>query len=565
MTKKPLYFAILMALPTLSLAGVRLNVVLNYQEAANARTWNGVGADEVPASLISVVEIERPSHAYGRVFPASFFHDDNLLVCFQRCGNPDRIAVNAQNTVSISGNRKDALEQQTVYYWLTRFLRHAESEYGLRPLQKLTAISSRQMVENETGELLRNNAFFSPQTHTLSFLPAANSLWSPLTGGRVNRSGFDPSVIIHEATHSLFRSIFNQPVNKEMTGLNEGFADYLANVFLNTPKSGLVAVRGRSIRDSSQNADFDGKPKTYAPDLEEHDLGERFATALWKSRQQMADAAGFDRLVVKALQDLALNPYATAHGFKKTLLGLVAAEIGSDAVTRIGHIWEYHLQGEDRDLSNLTFLQTPVPSTPRWTLSTTIAEGIRQTITRFQVYHEAWLGEGVKAVLVKTERESTPFWVAYDVTRGNILGIWNTDGSAANITPATRTMAANALMNVNTQTSFMTMARNLVESTQNRGRYANSYQVKSHQQETRTINLNGVQTRATGHAIEYQRRGRQAETGVPNLSAALIITVDELPGAPDSWPRLQGKPVIGHHMVQPDGKMFKFVFEHLNF
>jgi hypothetical protein len=557
MTRRPLYLVVLLALPCVGFAGVQLNVVFNYQAAQDPRSWSRVAGDDVPASLVAPVEVDRPAHAYARLFPANFFHTDGLMVCFQSCSTPDRLAVNAQNSVALRGHRKDALEQQTIYYWLSRFLGHAELEYGLRPLHKLTAQASRQMVEAETGETLRNNAFFSPQTHTLSFLPAGP--------GRQNRSGFDPSVILHEAAHSLFRAVFPAPVNLEMAGLNEGFADYLANVFLENPRSGLVALRGQVMRDSSQSMDIDGKPKTYAPDLREHDLGERFATALWKTRQVMPDAAAFDRLVIKALRDLAHNPFATAHGYKKTLLGFVEAELGAETLTRIGHIWEYHLEGQDREVSDRTFLQTPIPTLPRWTLATTVTQGIGQSVTRFQVYHEAWLQDGVRVALVQTERESAPSWVAFDFTRGNILGIWNTDGSSADLGSPARALARSALTNANTQTSFMTMARHLADSTLNRGRYATSYLVRSHEQEVRTINLNGVQTRATGHAVEYQRRGRSIEAGTPNLSAALIITVDALPGAPENWPKIHGKPIIGHHLVQPDGKVFKFVFEHLNF
>ncbi|MFP5387528.1 MAG: hypothetical protein ACLGHN_15735, partial [Bacteriovoracia bacterium] len=203
---------------------------------------------------------------------------------------------------------------------------------------------------------MKNNAFFNPRDISLSFLPASNNLLFKLLGGKINRSGFDPSVVAHEASHYLFHHLFPNPVNDEIGGLNEGFADYVANIFLQNPKVGLVMMHGKSMRDSSAMIDKDGKLKTYAPGMEVHDLGERVAYALWQSRELSSDKEEMDRLVIDAVTDLGRNPYSTVHDFKEKMLERLEGIIPEANLHKVKTIWEIVFSGKSNQIDNLDFL-----------------------------------------------------------------------------------------------------------------------------------------------------------------------------------------------------------------
>ncbi len=415
-------------------AQVPLRIVGDYLGAAQEGVWRDVPADTVAPSLVSTVSVDRPSHAYAGLFPRHFFQEEGFVVCYRSCLQADL----STEWEAVSGDNRASLEQQTVYHWLSRFLGFAQDELGLAPARHLQVLPGRLVGNLAAGRILRNNAYFMPTEHTLSFLPASNNPLFNLLAGKINRSGFDPSVIVHEAGHALFMGLVPRAANAEIMGLNEGFADYLANIFLETPKLGLVMLRGRVLRDSSSNRDGSNNPKIYAPKLEVHDLGERFSTALWKSRALAPDPRGFDLLVVQAVRELGLNPWATAHTFKDLFLALAAHEINPDFVTRIAPIWEAHLAGQDRNVSDQSFTQSPVPAQPQFTLRQTGfvpgASGLGPTRVS-KVFHrwtQRWTPDRIQLLLTSTQDGVAPRWIAYDPDRSNSLGVWGMDGAADN-------------------------------------------------------------------------------------------------------------------------------------
>jgi hypothetical protein len=260
-----------LALMPLAEANLKLNVVSDYNLAANPEFWKKPKNDTIPNGLVQPVTVESPTSPYS-LYPKNFLQEPKFVVCYINCRTPDKFTVSSGNEIE-SGRMTewDLVEQSNVYYWMSKFTSYLNQNFNFTPKWFLEVYTNHQVRDEADGKILKNNAFFNPSKNTLSFLPASNSFLFKVMGGRINRSGFDPSVVLHEASHFLFAHLFPEPINDEIGGLNEGFADYMANTFLNSPKVGLIMLQGKSLRDSSLFLDSSGKLKAYAPRLEVHE------------------------------------------------------------------------------------------------------------------------------------------------------------------------------------------------------------------------------------------------------------------------------------------------------
>ncbi len=543
-----------------ALADVNIKIVDNYSLAHQQEVWNRVRSDDVPESLQKDLRINRPASSYERLFPKAFYQEEDFFVCFKDCSQAD------------ARSGKDALEQQTVYYWLGQFYKMAKERFNLLPSQRVKVTTNRNVRDPGTSKKMRNNAFFNPADGSLSFLPASANPLAALLGGKINRSGFDPSVIAHEAGHSLFNALFPHAINSEISGFNEGFADYMANILLENSKVGLVMLRGKALRDSDSLVDSSNKPKIYEPGLEVHDMGERFASALWMGRSRVSDKAEYDHMIISAIQDIAKNPFATGHSFKEAFLERINYTYARETAQAIGTIWELFIPGSDRSANDLSFIGTPNAerSAIGLRVTTTFPEsvmrdlGIANETARFVFIRSVKTAQNFIAYQVATRTDSivTPYWILVDPERKNALGAWRLDGSEIDSSEITTVSTlVKQIMNIGEVVQdFVQRAKVFSELAQGRGELTAAYKVTRHTRSQSNIEFGGANAVSTVHELTLKRKLLARLIGVPNMKGISLTTglgIDL--GA--QWPKLESQAVIGVKLILEDGTTTETIME----
>ncbi len=558
--KKTTLAATLSTLITLSSGAqaLELIVVKNYQEAATPEIWNRARTDQVPAGLLGRVDIASPQASYASIFPKTFLQESMFAVCHKSCADGDIFRINSGVINERDLSRWDVVEQSNVYYWINRYFSFLDEKLNYRPDQFLRILTNRDLKDETRGKALKNNAFFNPEDVSLSFLPATNNLLARLSGGKISRSGFDPSVVAHEASHYLFHHLFPNSVNDEIGGLNEGFADYIANIFLGNAKIGLVMLHGTALRDSNAQVDRQGKLKTYEPKMPVHDLGERAAYALWKTRELVSDTAEFDRLVIDAVVDLGRNPYSSVHDFKQKMLDRLDGIVRPESTSIARQFWELVFPGTPNRISSLAFLNKPQNTRPivgfrtRQALPATLAQEYGTaavTESSFQVLQEEAIGPGQTAILMGTENGQVgPHWVAIDMTRSNILGIYNgrkelvTNAAELEVVKplADQAKGVTALIN-----DFKTKVQSFSQLATGRGEFSVAYKVTDASSTAEPVTFNGRSVPGARIKLSLKRKLLAGLIlGLPEIESIELLTMssDKLP----NLPLLDGKRVIGY-------------------
>lgn len=565
MTQAILATTLMLTTSMTAFADIELRVVKNYAGAASESVWKDVKTDDVPQSLISEVRLRDPSNPYSSLFPKAFYQEEDFLVCFKDCNSSD------------ARKGKEALEQQTVYYWLSKFYQLTKERFDLSPAGRVKVFTTREVRDPGSSKVMRNNAFFNPADGSLSFLPAsANPLAALLGAAKLNRSGFDPSVVAHEAGHSLFHALFPNSINNEISGFNEGFADYLANVLLDQPQVGLVMLRGKALRDSASYTDSSNNMKIYVPKLEVHDMGERFAAALWMSRSKVSNKEDFDRLVIDAVEAISKNPFATGHSYKKAFLERAEFSYDSETFRAIKAYWEVFVAGEDRTFSDLSFLKTKVPTgaafglrtVTRFPESVSRELGITSETSKFIHIKSVETKDGLTAHLVATEDESVthPYWVLVDSERGNALGAWYIDGTEIEGDDIQRVASLSTqLMSMNaTIEQFVGQAKSFSDLAQGQGELRVAYKVSRHDRNSISLDFAGKRVSAVEHKISLKRRLlARVLLGIPNVKSVSLTTINGIKMDP-RWPALEGAPVLGVAMELENGIFTETFFEQVS-
>lgn len=543
-----------------ALADVNIKIVDNYSLAQQQEVWNRVRSDDVPESLQKSLRINRPTSAYERLFPKAFYQEEDFFVCFKDCAQND------------ARSGKDALEQQTVYYWLGQFYKMAKERFNLLPSQRVKVTTNRTVRDPGTSKKMRNNAFFNPADGSLSFLPASANPLAALLGGKINRSGFDPSVIAHEAGHSLFNALFPNAINPEISGFNEGFADYMANILLENSKVGLVMLRGKALRDSDSLVDSSNKPKIYEPGLEVHDMGERFASALWMGRSRVSDKEEYDHMIISAIQDIAKNPFATGHSFKAAFLERINYTYPRETAQAIATLWELFIPGSDRSANDLSFISTAntTRSAIGLRVTTTFPEsvmrdlGITNETARFVFIRSVKTADNFVAyqVAARTDNLVTPYWILVDPERKNALGAWRLDGTEIDASEAKTvgTLVTQILNIGEVVQDFVQRAKMFSELAQGRGDLTAAYKVTRHDRLQSSVEFDGSMVTTTVHELTLKRKLLARFLGVPNMKGISLTTSSGLDlGA--QWPKLESLPVIGVKLILEDGTTTETLME----
>ena len=549
------------------LASVDLPHVDGYDQA-NEALWKDVKGDTVPNALLNRSTVDNPRLSYSQVFPKSFLQEEMLAVCYQDCKKKDLIKV---NNGTIEAGDKDSFEQANVYFWLKRYFNFLDERFAFRPTKFLKVMTNRSIKDPTAGSKMKNNAFFNPADVTLSFLPASNSFLFNALKGKINRSGFDPSVIAHEASHYFFHHLFPNAVNYEISGLNEGFADYIANLHLNNPKVGLIMLRGKPLRDASSLVDGSGKLKTYSPGLESHDLGERFSTLLWQTRELVDNKEEFDRLVVDAVKAISENPYATAHSFKTEMLKRIPSVAAQSKMSLIRTNWDLYLEGSEATVADMSFLSKGAVTSAYlgFRMNQTIAKrfademGIEEHNNQgFMFIREVALPKNQTALLMASENETitTPYWYVMDKTTGNILGIYGidrhlvTDPAELKSIEDLTTQVAGQLGTIK---EFIEKTRMFAELAQGKGDLTSAYKIKSVQTIPDTLLFNSEPTAINRVEIALKKKFLLSLlVGLPDINQVTVFTADK---NISSLPLLNNQRVIGYKLQFANGTAMEMI------
>jgi hypothetical protein len=561
---------VLTTLAPLAQANVQMKVVPNYDLASDPSFWAKPKNDQIPQGLMQDTVVVDPSQPYANLYPNSFLQQPQFVVCYVDCKKGDQFKLNSGDVKTLergSMSDWDLVEQNNVYFWVTKYMNHLVTDYNFAPKWYLQVYSNR--IVKEGGDVLRNNAFYNPKDNTLSFLPATNGFLYKLLNGKINRSGFDPSVILHETSHFLFEHLFANPMNKEITGLNEGFADYMANSFLNNPKVGMIMLQGKALRDSSSFTSSDNKLKTYAPRLEAHDLGERAATALWKSRQLADDKLAFDRMVIEGVKELSQNVYSTAHDFKQIMINRIKYEFSSQNAAVAIATWEAIFPGEVSKVASLAFMDQPRTNlnimgfkmSEIIPLKMQLEMGVEEKDlqTNFVILKNQEIAHGQRAILITSEDDTlaTPYWIVLDSVRLNILGIYGIDKKlvtsseeATKVTEvAQQVLAASDLMN-----DFAKKVKTFAQLANGQGELTSGYKVTGTALTPEEVEMNGQ--KVMGQKLEITLKKKffvGLFFGLPEITKVVLLSAPNNAKGLAKMPKLNDQPIVGYRLLLKSG------------
>lgn len=549
---------------TSSYASIQIPVLQDYS-LAQTINWKEIKTDQLPANLVQNVVINSPAESYKNL-PKIFFQEQLFTVCNQNCQRPDIFKRKQGDIDQIKYNpfsRWDVIEQTNVYFWVNRYFNFLRERFYFEPNKFLTVITNRHTEEGD-----QNNAYFDPTDFSLNFLPASKSLFFRLLQGKINRSGFDPSVIAHEASHYFFQQLFPNSLNQEIGGLNEGFADYVANVLLNDPKIGMVMLRGEALRDASSMTDKNGMPKYYHANLEVHDLGERVSTALWKTRALADDKAEFDRMVVDAVVDISSNLYSTVHDYKAAILERLPTVISAQNLGLARGLWEMFLIGEPTQIDNLNFLNTPIPTTSYLgfdigrSVPTELASQLKikaESKTSLSIIKSYTVSNKVKAILVSKELNSitTPYWFVFDINRSNLLAIYSFDGKLLNSAEELEPIS-DLIENVSGSGQFIQDFKQKLEEftgflAGKKNDLSSSYKLKKTKVTDTEVTFNEEALKAHAVTMSLKRRFLTAVLGGTKVEALTLFTIPDCKKLNLDLPTFNNEVVIGYELVIEKG------------
>lgn len=551
-------------------ADVLLPIVKNYELAENPLLWQKIKTDKLPEALITEATVRDPNNSYSQLFPKSFLQNDSFIVCYNDCSKDSFSGVKDGLLKFNRFQEWNVVEQSTIYYWLKNYFNFLEERFYFKSQHFLKAYSSRE-VKDETNSKLKNNAFFLSTDKSLSFLPANKSILFKLLGGKINRSGFDPSVVIHEAGHFYFDQLFGHAINAEIGGLNEGFADYLAHIVLNNSKVGLVMLQGKALRDASTIISTNGQIKSYAPEKEVHDLGEGISFVLWETRKKVTNQEEFDRLVVGAVKDIARNPYSSVHNFKEAMIERTKTILNGQSLKEVLQLWETLFPGKANVTENMNFLNSN-QSQQRiaFDISQTSNEKMAQTfgidqVTKLnlEVAASAEISDKQSAILLMHQGQE--LWVAIDNERKNILGIYDTEGKLVTnkkLLKELQLLATNVIDFSSFIKDFGQKLKLFSGLLEGKGDLANAYKVSKTTTQNTTRSINGESVTSKTIKMSLKKRIISRLLGLPDIAEIELYTVPSHLNI--KLPEVNGETIIGFNLKYKSGASQEMVLTKLD-
>ena len=331
-------------------------------------------------------------------------------------------------------------------------------------------------------------------------------------------------------------------------------------------------MQGEALRDSSAQIDRAGKLKMYEAGMEAHDLGERVAYALWKTRELSRDKAEMDRLVIDAVADLGKNPYSTVHDFKKKMLERIPQVIDETQIMNAKVIWEMAFAGSPARIQHTAFLEKPSRSKPligfrqKQVLPERLAKEYGTeavTESNFSLYQIEKISETQGAILIGNEEQGiAPHWVVIDTERANILGIYTkekkllTEQSELDVV---KDLPKEAKTAASLMKEFSEKVQSFSQLVMGKGDLAISYKVKNQTSSLEKINFNGAATDAQRIHVELKRKFLTGVLlGAPEIESIELLTIAANVA---EMPELNGQRVIGYKLQLKTGTSMEVIMD----
>jgi hypothetical protein len=310
-------------------------------------------------------------------------------------------------------------------------------------------------------------------------------------------------------------------------------------------------LQGNPMRDSSSSVDKTGRPKIYKPDLPSHDLGERVALALWKTRELANNKRDFDRLVLDATLELGQNAYSTAHDFKEIMLKRIPSVVSELNMASVNTIWQFTFEGVAEKVTQLAFKDETIPSQPSIQIAQRTTKDRKSSEVKLSILKTIKNSNNQKAVLISDPKENIePHWIISDVNRGNILGIYDSKSNLITSIEELKKMAS--VINIaqsfdSVQTQFKESLESFSELSMSKGKFSLAYKVLGKSEVRGTTSFNGEMVNSSTIRVDVKKKAILGTLlGVPKLTSLELITIStSLPG----FPRLDGQTVIGYRLL----------------
>lgn len=549
------------------LADMGIFVIKNYSLAQNLEIWKDVKADQLPSKLIENQFIQSPTNSYSDLFPKNFLQSNRFVVCINDC-NAEGPGLKSKINQDQFKNDWDQLEATNVYYWVGAYFNFLNKKFNFTPSKFLKIVTDREIKQNEDSTLF-NNAFYDPKESSLSFLPAKRNFLYSFFLGKINRSGFDPSVIIHEASHYFFEHLYPIYFNQEIHGLNEGFADFMANIFLNNTKIGSVMLRGKGLRDSSSFKDRDGKYKIYLPSLEEHSQGERISLALWKSREFTSDKDSFDEFVIDSIIDLSKNPFSTLHDFKEKMLSRLELFLSKEEYLLALEVWEIVIPGKSRDLNILTSNDFKNNSFFGFQVNINKPNSNISKTFNFNLFETKNISKQIRENRIELieDNESNSYVLSSDIERNNILAISNENNipiKNKNEILKLKEIFSYIQPDFTFLPDFFEKIKLFSDLFMQRGEIKYIFKIKNRTLRSLNFDFNNKTIQVEKHTITLGKRilGRLTPN-LPDLESVSLITTNHV-HLPQDWITLDGQNILGYEIQLKDQSKIYMAIERKN-
>ena len=324
-------------------SNAKLKIVANYNGAATEQIWKSK-FDLIPNELFGSTPDLNPSMPNDDALPEVFFQEPEFAVCVHDCSlaqppSAEFDALHSPNQITSMIQKSRAselsLKAANTFYWVKRLFKEMKENLGYTPSKRLIIFVDRQVPHHKSGYRLENNAFFNSADWSLSFLPTRNSTLTWLASIKMQSAEFDPSVIMHEASHSIFEDVLGKIINREVYGLNEAFADYFSLDILNDHRLGLVYGSGKPMRKNDVLLKYKTK-------MEAHDLGNVVSSALWKSREIINNRKVSLGIAFNTLKRFSKSPYNSLPEIVKIYIDeCEKTSLSNEQLSKIQAAWTF--------------------------------------------------------------------------------------------------------------------------------------------------------------------------------------------------------------------------------
>jgi hypothetical protein len=247
--------------------------------------------------------------------------------------------------------------------------------------------------------------------------------------------------------------------------------------------------------------------------------------------------------------------------------------ISPSKLSGVRSIWELAFPGNPVKIASLSFLDQPIKSKSaigfrtKQILPPQLAQdmGVAQVEqSNFSIIQMVNINDSQIAILMASENDSvtTPYWVALDAQRGNVMGIYAIDKTLITDEDElirVKPLAEKALTAASFIKDFSSKLKTFSDLAQGKGDLNLIYKVKNQSSSPESVIFNGTRMSGTRNRIELKRRLLTGVLiGAPEITGLELIT---LPLSDISTPDLLGQKVVGYKLMLKTGTQMEVILD----